>query len=132
MHEMAMVRNLVDVVLQECDRLDVAAVQSVHLSIGELMDVIEQYVPGLFRYLAKDSVAQDAEVVIERIPAHMRCETCGDIFPFDPHAKTALRCPSCAGQCYRLFSGREFRVDSIDIVEKVGAAPASETPRMYA
>ena len=117
MHEMGLVRNVVDMVLEECASRDVEAVTSVHLTIGEFGDVVESYVPELFRYLARGTVAADAEVVIERSPARVRCNRCGEIFRVDVHAG-GWPCPRCGAQGdYRLFSGTEFRIDRIVIRE---------------
>ena len=117
MHEMTMVKPLVDAVLEECERCNAKSVRSVHLSIGEMIDVIEQYVPGLFRFLARGTAAENAEIVIERIPLYVRCNECGDIFSIDVHDEKTWHCPRCGvRQNYRVFSGREFRIDSIEFV----------------
>ena len=60
MHEMSLVRDIVDVVLDACRGGDVARVSKVRLSIGELHDVVVEYVPPLFRSLARDTIAADA------------------------------------------------------------------------
>jgi hydrogenase nickel incorporation protein HypA/HybF len=116
MHEMSLVRKVVDIVLSECEGKEVAAVRAVHLTIGEATDVIEEYVEDLFRFLARGTVAEKAEVFIARTPLTVRCLNCGDIFPIDTRDKETWGCPRCtAYQNYRLFSGREFRVDRIDV-----------------
>lgn len=116
MHEMSMVRKLVDIVLEECKNTDVVRVEAVHLSIGALSDVIEEYVGDLFRFLAKDTPAQDARVVISRVPATARCLECSNIFPINVKDESTWECPRChTRKKYRLFSGREFRIDRIDV-----------------
>lgn len=124
MHEMALMRNVVDAVVAECQGKDVGAVRSVHLTVGDLRDVVDEYVPGLFRYLARGTVAEHAEVVIEHTPVTVRCNACGDIFPINVRDESTLTCPRChATRDYRLFSGNEFRIDRIQ-VERKTAAPA--------
>ena len=115
MHEMTMVRPLVDTVLRQCEGQGVEEVLSVRLSIGELIDVIEQYVPGLFRFLARGTVAENAELAIERVPVTARCNECCNIFPVDVKSRDTWRCPRCGARNYRMFSGREFRIDSIEV-----------------
>ena len=127
MHEMALVRRVVDIVLEECADKDVASVKAVHLVVGELRDVVEDLVPGLFRWLARDTIAAEAEVVMRRIPAMVRCNQCGEIFRIDVRDKATWGCPRCqAYQDYRLFSGNEFRIERIE-VEVGGAAGEGET-----
>lgn len=127
MHEMSLMRNVVDAVLSECAGAEVGAVRSVHLTIGELRDVIDQYVPGLFRYLARGTVAEHAEIVIEHTPVTVRCNACGDIFPIDVRDGQTWACPRChERQNYRLFSGNEFRIDRIE-VERASKPAQAET-----
>ena len=130
MHEMALVRNVVDIVLAACEGKNVGSVRKVYLTIGEMRDVIDDYVPGLFQYLARGTVAENAQVVIEHIPMMVRCRgvddmhPCGEIFHIDVRDSKTWECPRChAYQKYKLFSGDEFRVGSIE----VGPAEQDET-----
>ena len=128
MPEVSLVRSVVDVVLAECEGRSVERVSEVHLTIGMMSDVVEQYIPDLFRYLARGTVADGAEVVIRRTPVMMRCHGCYDIFPLDLHDESTWRCPRCGGHDYEVFSGNEFRIDRIVLREAPGVggpAPAS-------
>ncbi|MEF9876650.1 MAG: hydrogenase maturation nickel metallochaperone HypA [Gordonibacter sp.] len=125
MHEMSLVRKVVDVVLSECEGKNIARVRTVHLSIGELSDVVEEYVQSLFQFLARDTIAENAEVAITRIPVNVRCNQCCNIFPIEIRNEDTWECPRChAVHDYRLFSGREFRVDNIDVEAAVSSAEA--------
>lgn len=116
MHEMSLVRKVVDIVAAECGSDDAAEVLAVHLTIGEATDVIENYVEELFQFLARGTNAQNAKLVIARTPLTVRCDRCGTVFPIDVRNSETWGCPQCgAYQKYRLFSGREFRVDRIDV-----------------
>ena len=131
MHEMPMVRDLIRIVLAECEPRHVKSVKSVSLTIGELNDAVEAFVGEYFRYFARGTVAEGAEVVVTRSPATLRCLACGEIFPADEAAeaaelpevgdgarahRAARTCPRCgtAGR-YTLFSGTEMTVDSIEV-----------------
>lgn len=116
MHEMALVRNIVDIVVDSCAGQNVGKVRAVHLTIGEMSDVVDAYIPGLFRFLARGTVAEEADVVIRRTPLMVRCTECGEVFRIDVRDDATWECPRCnARQKYRLFSGNEFRIDSIEI-----------------
>ena len=129
MHEMALVRSVLDTVLDVCRGKPIAEVSAVRLSIGELSDVVDDYVPGLFRYLAKGTVAENAEVVITRVPVRVRCKSCGAVFPLDlrsvdPHDPSTMSCPKCgAVKNYRMVSGSEFRIESIEVAQRVEEKP---------
>jgi hydrogenase nickel incorporation protein HypA/HybF len=116
MHEMSLIRPVVDAVLDTCNGRDIAAVTKVYLTIGESYDVLEDYIPGLFRFLARDTIAKYAEVAITRIPIRVRCNDCGEIWQIKIRDESTWTCPRCGShQNYSLFSGREFRIDSIEV-----------------
>ena len=127
MHEMSLVRQLVEIVLGECEGRNVASIRAVHLSIGELSDVVEEQIPGLFHHFARGTLAEGAEVVVKRVPAYVHCLECSNIFAINVKDESSLSCPRCgAYRKYRLFSGREFRVDSLEIEFMADEAPDEE------
>lgn len=70
MHEMALVHQVVSLVLDQVRDTDVTEVTAVHLTIGEGRDVIEDYMGGLFSFVARGTVAEHAKLVIHRVPLH--------------------------------------------------------------
>lgn len=119
MHEMSMVRVAVRAVLEECEGKDVGRVTAVNFSIGEMRDVVEAYVPDLFRYLARGTIAAEAEVTVRRVPLNVRCHECGDIFPIDVRDPDTWSCPRCgAYKKYRVFSGDELYIESIKVLSE--------------
>ncbi len=130
MHEMSLMSNVLKIVLDECEGANVVAVKAVRLTIGEQRDVVVDYAQGLFRYLARGTVAQEAELVVRQVPFTVRCMECGDIFKIDTRNPDTWECPRCgARQRYRVFSGHEFQVDAIE-VELAGEAEAGEDTRV--
>ncbi len=116
MHEMSLIRPAVDLVLQECAGKNVAEVRAVHLTVGVMRDVIEDYMEGLFRYLARGTVAEHARLVITRAPLVVICNECGTPFPVNTRDEATQVCPHChTRKNYRFYSGNEFRVDRIEV-----------------
>lgn len=124
MHEMALVHQVVSLVLDQVRDTDVTEVTAVHLTIGEGRDVIEDYMGGLFSFVARGTVAEHAKLVIHRVPYTVRCNQCGEVFPINVRDDATWVCPQCgAVKDYRLFSGMEFMVDNILV--SCQAAPLS-------
>lgn len=114
---MSLVRPILDYVLQQAESCGALAVRSVHLTIGDAHDVVEELIPDLFRHLARGTVAQNAEVVIERMPITARCNVCNEVFSLNIYRKETWRCPCCgAERNYHMETGREFSIDSISVV----------------
>lgn len=115
MHEMSLVHDLVDVVLDESAKHGIAEVGAVHLTIGEGRDIVVEFLEGLFRHLARGTAAANARVVVERVPITVRCRQCGRVFSLNVYDEATWRCPDCgAERDYVLNSGLEFSIDAIE------------------
>ena len=115
MHEMSYVRNVVDIVTEEAAASGVSRVQAVYLVIGEGRDIVEDYFEGLFRHLARGTVAENAEIVIHRVPYTMRCNTCGTPFHAEYIRREPRVCPCCGDTDDCTFlRGMEFSISSIE------------------
>lgn len=125
MHEMGLVRDVVDVVLDVAQQAGAERVTVVHLTIGYARDVVEDLVQGLFQYLARDTVAADAKLELTRVPITVRCNRCGTVFPISMYKKDTWVCPSCATALdYEMQTGKEFFISDIEITMPKVASPA--------
>lgn len=125
MHEMALVHPIVDTVLAHATAIGAAEVAAVHLTIGDGRDVIEDYMHGLFAFLTRGTVAENAKLVIRHIPYTVKCNECDHVFPLNVRDKSTWTCPACdAERNYHLHSGMEFTIDSIEVARFADAAVA--------
>lgn len=118
MHEMAYLRRIVDAVVEAGEQQDVSEIVSVRLVVGELRDFIDEYVFGYFKYLARGTIAENAEVVLQKVPFTVQCRKCGALYHFDPRDPEASNCPRCGERDFEIRSGRELRVDNVVVKEK--------------
>lgn len=116
MHEMSLTRNAIEVVLRSAEQADVRKVKTVHVSIGDGRDVIEPLFEKYFHYLARGTIAEDAEIAIRQVPLMLGCRACGCVYPVDQRNQGTWPCPDCGKKDYELVSGMEFSIDSIDAV----------------
>lgn len=115
MHEMSLVRNVVDLVVEEAEKVGASKVRTVYLVIGEGRDIVEDYFESLFEFLARETVAEGAEIVIHRVPYTMRCNQCGFAFHVDYIRQEARTCPLCSSEDDCTFhSGMEFYISKIE------------------
>jgi hydrogenase nickel incorporation protein HypA/HybF len=116
MHEMALARDVVDLVVGYAERANAARVTTVYMTIGSGRDVVEDLFDGVFGYLARGTVAEHAELVVHRTPYMARCNRCGMVFHVDVFDRATWACPECGAQRdYRLVSGMEFQVNRIEV-----------------
>ena len=115
MHEMSLVRSVVEIVTEEADAAGAARVTKVHIVLGEGRDIVVDLFESLFRFLARNTVAENAEVVIHTMPYMGRCNVCGKEFHIIPIDKRTWTCPDCGTyKDYRLVSGMEFYISKIE------------------
>lgn len=115
MHEMSLVRNVLDVVLDVAEQEHATRVESVTLRIGKGRDIVIDFFSGLFDHLAKGTAAEGAELVYERIPMVTRCKDCGKLYRLNVHDDSTWPCPACGSRNYELASGMEFSIENITV-----------------
>lgn len=115
MHEMGVTRNLVDIVVAQAEARKATEVHTVYLHIGFVRDIVDSILEECFRWMARDTVAANADLIIERIPFTVRCNDCGTIFPIDAHNEETWICPACEAKNYSLNSGTEFFISGIEM-----------------
>ncbi len=116
MHEMSMVQDVVGIVLKHALGNDVQQVDSVFLKVGEIRDVVDEWMQRFFDYLAKGTVAEGAKLVIDRVPVRFSCG-CGHLFPIEMRERQDIVCPRCGGRNVTMISGREFIVEGISVAQ---------------
>lgn len=118
MHEMALTRNAVDMVLEAAREADAARVTSVTITIGYCRDIVEDWFVDLFEHLTKGTIAEDAELILIRSPFMARCRQCGGVYHLEAFNRSTWSCPSCALEDYDAVSGFEFDIEDIGIIAK--------------
>ena len=125
MHEMSLVRNVVSIVLDEAEAAHAAEISKVYIVVGEGRDVVESLFEDLFRFLARGTVAQNAQVILERVPYMVKCNQCGTEYHFNVYDKQSWNCPECGAiRDYKLVTGMEFYISRIEAPRRL--SPASK------
>ncbi|WP_080797295.1 hydrogenase maturation nickel metallochaperone HypA/HybF [Arabiibacter massiliensis] len=116
MHEMSLVRNVMDIVLERAEAAGASRVVAVHVLVGEGRDVVNELFEGLFRFLARGTIAEDAELVLVEMPYMVRCNRCGAPFHLNVMDEGTWTCPRCeAARDYALVSGMELTISELEI-----------------
>lgn len=123
MHEMALTRSVVDIVVEEAKAADAVKVKTVYLTIGVARDVIEDLFESMFAYMARGTVAENASLVISRPALMVKCKKCDHTYHFDVENEDTWTCRICNERDYELYSGMEYSVDGIELVTKEEIAP---------
>ena len=115
MHELPIIGEVVKVALRFAEQNEAKKIVRVHLAIGDLSDLVDKWVQHYFTFLTKDTIAREAELVVEHVPITVMCEPCKKPFTVDKKEMNFL-CPDCGEERTTLFQGKGFKVKSIEIL----------------
>lgn len=116
MHEFPVIKSILDICLRHTANQNVRKIVFIHLEVGELSDLEDQWMQKYFDYISKGSVAQGARLNIKRIPVVMQCETCERTFSVDIKASPEICCTFCqAKENFTLISGREYKIINLEV-----------------
>ena len=114
MHEMSLVQDVVKIVLKHAEQNEVKKVAGVFLRVGEMRDVIDEWMQRFFDHLSKGTVAEGAVLTVERVPVSFRCR-CDHTFTIKIQERKDIVCPHCGGRDITMISGREFEIEGISV-----------------
>lgn len=112
MHELGITQSILSIALEKANEAQARKITKINLVIGELSGVVDDCVQFYFDLLSKDTIAAEASLSFERTPNRLRCRNCATVF--SPN-NLNWTCPNCHEANVEIISGRECRVDSIEV-----------------
>ena len=115
MHELPVTGEILKIVLKHAEMNSVQQVIAIHLQIGKLSDLEDEWIQRYFDYLSKGTVAQGAKLKIERMPIIMQCNACSTSYEAEVEKLGELVCPNCGQKDSTLISGREYYIKDMEV-----------------
>ena len=116
MHELQITERILDVVLKHARGQQVSKVVRVHLRIGALSDLEDEWIQHYFDYLSRGTVAENAQLAIKRSGAMLSCRSCGRRFEVTREELGDARCPDCGEKGLELVAGREYLIENMEVL----------------
>jgi hydrogenase nickel incorporation protein HypA/HybF len=112
MHELSIASAVLDIVQRHADGRRVARVE---LKVGHLRQVVPSALEFAFELVAEGTEAEGAELVMQEVPAGVRCDRCG--------AESVLlafpaQCVACGSLDCEVRGGEELLVDALELEEE--------------
>jgi hydrogenase nickel incorporation protein HypA/HybF len=115
MHELQVTQDILQTVLDYASRNDVKKILRIRLLVGELNDFQQDWVQRYFDRVSKASIAEGAEITLEKVPTAFRCRDCGRDFEVEVSLTDRVRCPHCGGADFSLLRGRELLIRDMEV-----------------
>ncbi|HAP68097.1 MAG TPA: hydrogenase maturation nickel metallochaperone HypA [Nitrospinae bacterium] len=112
MHELSIVQNILEIAESEARKNNAAKIIKVWLKIGEMSGVVADSITFCFEALKSNTIARDAELLIDHVPLTGRCKNCGNNFQISNYI---FKCNTCNNTDIEIISGRELFVDELEV-----------------
>ena len=112
MHEFALTKSMLQLVLAEADKVGARKVGRINLVIGELSGFVDRSVETYFDSMSKGTIAEQAQLCFRTVPTTGRCRDCDKTFGLKELNWT---CPHCQVNNIQLVGGNELFVESIEV-----------------
>jgi hydrogenase nickel incorporation protein HypA/HybF len=115
MHELPITESILKIVLRHAEMNNVRRVIAVHLQVGKLSDLEDDWIQRYFDYLSKGTIAEGAKLKIERTPMRVQCHACLATYEAEKARMDDLVCPACGEKGGTLLSGREYTIKEMEV-----------------
>lgn len=112
MHELAITESILNIAVDEAKKHGARKVLRIKIKVGEFSEVVPQLIQEYYNIVSKDTVAEEAELVFEKVPVTIRCNDCGKESVIE---RENIKCPHCGSMNIRMVTGREFYIDSMEV-----------------
>jgi hydrogenase nickel incorporation protein HypA/HybF len=122
MHELPVTESILEIALRHARQVNATRVTDLYLVIGKLSSIVDDSIQFYWDIIAKDTIAEGAQLHFSRVPAELECTTCGT--KFHPDGED-FSCPSCRSNAVRVSAGEEFYLQAIDVENQETSGPES-------
>lgn len=112
MHELSVTQGLLKICLEEGEKHKIKKIKEINIKVGELTDLVPSCISYYFNIVAKDTIAENTKINIERIAVEIKCNECNYEGKL---GKNSYVCPICNGNKYEITKGREFYLDTMEV-----------------
>ena len=114
MHELSITEQIAEIAIRHGEQNEASKITDLYLVIGELSTVIDESVQFYWDMITENTICEGARLHFKRIPALFRCKDCSSEYSLE-NGELAP-CPKCSSSQMEILQGKEFHLDSINIV----------------
>lgn len=112
MHELSLAASLIEQCEEVAKKSNGKLVRSITVGVGELSGVEPEALEFCFAIVAEGSIAEKANLIIQRLPVKLSCRNCG--LNSEVNVPIML-CGGCGGSDVEVISGMDFLLLEVEI-----------------
>jgi hydrogenase nickel incorporation protein HypA/HybF len=112
MHELSLMESTLEIALECAQKQGARKIHQVSLRVGAISGVVPEALEFAFDVCTQNSIAADAKLQIELVPALCYCQDCDREFSPPDFIYT---CPQCGKISSKLLQGRELQLISLEV-----------------
>jgi hydrogenase nickel incorporation protein HypA/HybF len=113
MHEISIVANLFEIMETKAAEKEAIRILSVKLKVGALSGVVPELLRSAFDMYKKGTIAEEAEVEIERVPLQVLCRDCSRITITEEDF--VLTCSYCGSSNIKTLAGTDMFLEKMEL-----------------
>ncbi len=120
MHELSIAQSVLEIAEQEAQRQGFHRIRSIRCRIGVLQQVVPELLDSAFGCLIEATEHVDAELIVEKAPVIIHCDSCGE------HVASAayrVDCPRCGSFNVQIIGGDELELVGITLEDDSDGNP---------
>ena len=111
LHEMSIVGEIFSIINENIQKYNLKKVSRVVIAVGEMTCVNDDALQFAFQVFAENTIAENAELIINKVEAKVKCNNCGQLFNI---TYTDKQCPVCNTYSDNLQNGYELILDKVE------------------
>ena len=112
MHEFAVTKSIVSIILEKAREVNANKITKVELLVGRLTGFVPECIQLQFDILSRDTEAAGASLSFLQPSAILHCRKCNHDYTSD---SLPFICPECHNLEMDILSGLELRVESMEV-----------------
>ena len=113
MHELSVAHSLVEIALDEMERVPESRIIALHLRIGALSGLVTDALLFAWDVVSEGTKLQGAALKIEDVPVVIFCPVCQQEQTLPGHQ--IFRCPRCNAKSADIRRGRELELVALEV-----------------
>ena len=112
MHELSICASIADIATRRAAGRPVSVI---NVRVGQLRQIVPDTLVYCWGLLCEDTSLAGSRIVVETVPARIRCRSCGHTA--DVGDLPVFACAGCGGIDVEVVAGEEFLITSLELAE---------------